>query len=193
MKSYRHVCIQSATLTLLLFVAIGGAGFPDVASAQSFAFLQNHRLHDRGADIRALQIFLNGHGFAVAQNGPGSPGNETSTFGLLTYQALIRFQTGQHLPATGFFGPLTRATIATLLQIVRAAPQPSGTIATSAATNTVHSPPVISTPWVLPPGVIPAPASDTTPQQSPFPRLQAAPQYMGHRLRSPPPLPTTSE
>jgi hypothetical protein len=163
MNFYRHVCIQSATLTLLFFVAIGGAGIPNVASAQSFAFLQNHRLHDRGADIRALQIFLNGHGFLVAQRGPGSPGNETSTFGLLTYQALVRFQTAQHLPATGFLGPLTRATIATLLQIVPAAPQPSATLATSTAPSIVHSPPVISTPWVLPPGVIPgAPSTQTT-------------------------------
>jgi peptidoglycan hydrolase-like protein with peptidoglycan-binding domain len=56
-----------------------------------------------------LQKFLNEQGFIIAQNGPGSIGNETSYFGTLTQKALIEFQIANNiLPAIGFFGPLTR-------------------------------------------------------------------------------------
>jgi peptidoglycan hydrolase-like protein with peptidoglycan-binding domain len=116
MNVTRRFCVQSAAITLLFVCVIASAGLsifsPNVVSAQSFVFLNNHQLHDRSEDIRALQAFLNSHGFTIAQHGSGSPGNETSLFGLLSYQALIRFQIAQHLPATGFFGPLTRARIA---------------------------------------------------------------------------------
>jgi peptidoglycan hydrolase-like protein with peptidoglycan-binding domain len=69
----------------------------------------NLELWSAGADVQALQQFLNGQNDSVAQTGPGSPSNETTTFGLRTYQALIEFQQMHGLPATGFFGPLTRA------------------------------------------------------------------------------------
>jgi putative peptidoglycan binding protein len=81
---------------------------PVSTSPRSFVFGQNHQLHDQGSDILALQEFLNAHGFAVAASGSGSPGEETDFFGMKTYQALIKFQAANHLPATGYFGPLTR-------------------------------------------------------------------------------------
>jgi len=56
-------------------------------------------------------VFLNTNGYPIAQTGPGSLGNETSTFGGRTYQALLKFQSAHNLPTTGFFGPLTRASI----------------------------------------------------------------------------------
>jgi peptidoglycan hydrolase-like protein with peptidoglycan-binding domain len=59
-----------------------------------------------------LQQWLNAHGFVIAATGPGSPGNETTTFGILTDKALIKFQRSQGLPATGYLGPLTRAALA---------------------------------------------------------------------------------
>jgi peptidoglycan hydrolase-like protein with peptidoglycan-binding domain len=48
------------------------------------------------------------NGFPVAKSGPGFTGNETDIFGPHTYAALIKFQQEHGLPATGFFGPLTR-------------------------------------------------------------------------------------
>ncbi|MGC9602711.1 MAG: DUF2341 domain-containing protein [Minisyncoccia bacterium] len=72
---------------------------------------KNLELHDTGKDVRTLQEFLNSHGFIIASKGAGSPDNETTTFGMLTYKALIKFQKSQGLPQTGYLGPLTRAAI----------------------------------------------------------------------------------
>lgn len=85
-----------------------------VPSTSSSPFLINHELWDQGPDILALQQWLNAHGFPLVSSGWGSPGNETDTFGLYTYAALIKFQEAHGLPATGFFGPLTRAAIANM-------------------------------------------------------------------------------
>ena len=80
-------------------------------SSPPLRFTKNRQLYDRGEDIRSLQKFFNTHGFIVAQNGPGSSGNETSIFGTNTYRTLIKFQKANKLPATGYLGPLTRALI----------------------------------------------------------------------------------
>ena len=63
-----------------------------------------------GEIVRTLQKFLNDKGFTVAASGPGSPGNETTRFGLLTKAALAKFQASVGIsPAIGYFGPITRA------------------------------------------------------------------------------------
>lgn len=78
-------------------------------------FLQNLKLGDNNDDVKRLQVFLNNHGFSIALSGPGSPGNETSYFGLLTQKALIRFQTANNISPTGFFGPITRTLVNSML------------------------------------------------------------------------------
>lgn len=83
------------------------------SSPSDISFPQNHQMWDRGEDIRLLQKFFNARGFIVAKSGVGSPGNETATFGTLTFKALVAFQKSSGLPATGYFGPLTRAFINT--------------------------------------------------------------------------------
>lgn len=78
----------------------------------TFSFTRNLQLYDTGEDVRALQRFLNSQGFLIAPvPAPGSPGNETTTFGPATYQALTRYQASVNLPSTGYFGPLTRGYI----------------------------------------------------------------------------------
>lgn len=68
-----------------------------------------------GEDVRALQRYLNASGYVLAEAGePGSPGHETDRFGAATYRALITFQTDAGItPTSGYFGPKTRAYIAT--------------------------------------------------------------------------------
>ena len=63
-------------------------------------------------DVRILQKFLNTSGFAVSAIGPGAPGKETNIFGTATQKALIKFQVANSIkPATGYYGPITRAMI----------------------------------------------------------------------------------
>lgn len=63
-----------------------------------------------GDDVRKLQQFLNASGFAIAQAGAGSLGNETRVFGSLTKASLAKYQKAHGIsPASGFFGPKTRA------------------------------------------------------------------------------------
>jgi len=68
-----------------------------------------------GPDVKALQQFLNTHGFQVSLAGVGSPGNETTTFGPATTAALAKFQSANSIsPAVGYFGPITLAKINSL-------------------------------------------------------------------------------
>lgn len=94
-----------------------GTSAPAVPSAP-FVFTRSLRLGSSAEDVRRLQIYLNTHGFPVAASGPGSPGNESDTFGSLTRAALIRFQEAHAsdilIPAglskgSGVMGPATIA------------------------------------------------------------------------------------
>jgi hypothetical protein len=83
-------------------------------------FAHSLQYRDVSPDVRRLQQYLNAHGFALATDGPGAPGQETDLFGPLTLHSLIKFQEA-HTAAiltpvglatgTGYFGPLTRAFI----------------------------------------------------------------------------------
>jgi len=83
------------------------------SSAGSASFSRNLQVGSTGNDVKALQVYLNTHGFVVAASGPGSSGNETTKFGAFTKKALAAWQASVGIsPASGFFGPITRAYIA---------------------------------------------------------------------------------
>ncbi|MEK7640547.1 MAG: hypothetical protein AAB389_00935 [Patescibacteria group bacterium] len=106
--------MRRLSLTLLVLVPLLLL-IPGIGEA---AILRNLKLGDRGEDVRELQITLNkSSDTRIAMIGPGSSGNETAYFGILTKIAVIKFQekyTNQILkPAgltngTGFVGGQTR-------------------------------------------------------------------------------------
>lgn len=102
--------------SIIASVALSLQGSPGTPSQsapqpQSFSFTRNLSLYQTHEEVRQLQQYLNAHGFLIAPSGPGSPNNETTLFGLKTYTALVKFQKSRGLPATGWFGPMTRGRI----------------------------------------------------------------------------------
>lgn len=83
-----------------------------------YTFSRTLRAGSVGEDVRELQKFLNAQGFVLAVRGTGAKGNETTTFGPMTYNALVKFQEAYAKDilapnglsrGTGIFGPATRA------------------------------------------------------------------------------------
>ena len=73
------------------------------------SFTNNLTVGSYGSEVKNLQVFLNDNGYTIASKGPGSPGNESEYFGPITERALAKWQAANNLPATGFFGSMTRA------------------------------------------------------------------------------------
>ncbi|KND46813.1 MAG: putative cell-wall-anchored protein SasA [Parcubacteria bacterium C7867-004] len=85
------------------------AGMPVAAGI----FAKDLTVGSTGADVKALQVWLNAKGFTVAATGAGSMGMETMTFGNATKAALAKYQAAKGImPASGYFGPKTRAYVA---------------------------------------------------------------------------------
>lgn len=74
-----------------------------------YTFSTNLGIGSTGADVTALQSWLIAHGFSIPDitSGTANPGY----FGSSTAIALGLYQTSVGIPSTGFFGPLTRASI----------------------------------------------------------------------------------
>ena len=81
---------------------------------------QSMRVGSTGADVKRVQQFLNANGFTIAQEGPGSPGNESGEYTDAVAAAVTAFQ--EHYSAsileqygytqgTGVVGPATRKAI----------------------------------------------------------------------------------
>ena len=83
-----------------------------VTSTAVSIFKSNLTVGSLGSEVKALQEFLNSHGYTIANSGVGSPGNETTKFGGLTKAALIKYQKAKGItPAAGYFGAKTRAAV----------------------------------------------------------------------------------
>lgn len=76
-----------------------------------YTFSSNLTMGSSGTDVMNLQKVLNmSSDTQVASSGAGSPGNESSYFGTLTKNAVIKFQKKEGIsPAVGYVGPMTRA------------------------------------------------------------------------------------
>ncbi len=78
------------------------------APSQSEGFTKTLRKGMTDPQVKLLQQYLNGHGFVIAKNGPGSLGHETPSFGLLTQKAVVKFQKAHGLSSDGVVGSKTR-------------------------------------------------------------------------------------
>ena len=93
--------------------ATSTAPISTVAAHQvTYQFIKDLKLGKTDSSVQKLQQFLNAHGFTIAATGPGSHGKESTYFGNATRAALIKFQKTRSItPASGFFGPITRAAV----------------------------------------------------------------------------------
>lgn len=79
------------------------------------SFTRDLTVGSTGSDVMDLQKWLNGQGYTVAATGAGSPGNESTYFGSLTKAALAKWQAANSVsPAAGYFGPISRAKVASM-------------------------------------------------------------------------------
>jgi hypothetical protein len=124
-----QACVATTELGKIveLFISMGVIKADKVASARAYIcslsgtnpstssrqakFTRNLYLGIEGEDVKQLQVFLNSKGFLIATSGRGSKGNEITYFGPGTKSALAKYQASQSLPATGYFGPLSRGRI----------------------------------------------------------------------------------
>lgn len=101
------------TLGPITRASINGSVAPATTPTPTGTFTRDLELNMTGEDVRALQQYLNAKGYTVAVSGPGSVGNETNLFGPATQAAVIVLQKENGItPAIGYFGPITRAYVA---------------------------------------------------------------------------------
>lgn len=107
----------------------------DIASAPSVTLTMNLSLGMEHPQVLLLQRMLNEKGYTIALDGPGSPGQETRKFGLLTRAAVKKFQCAsmsicdgdEHTNGYGFVGSKTRAALAGAAEVQVSQPQPTTT------------------------------------------------------------------
>jgi len=100
----------AAVLAVAALVGSSVIAFAPVAGAQtasaSATFTRDLTIGSTGADVTALQNWLNNKGYTIAAGATGY-------FGAQTQAALAKYQAAKGIsPAAGYFGPITRAAVA---------------------------------------------------------------------------------
>lgn len=116
--------LQAQIAQLQALIAQLGGGTTG-ATPSAYTYTRSLTVGSTGADVMALQKFLIGKGFAIAA-GP------TGTFGPQTKAALAKYQTSVGItPASGYFGPITMASLNSMVG--------TGTGSTGGSTGTTGS------------------------------------------------------
>ena len=100
----------AALLVLGMLFAAAALALPSSARAATCTFTSNLELGVESEAVRCLQRYLNENGFTVSASGVGSKGRETNQYQTKTVAAVQKWQTANGIsPATGTFGPISRA------------------------------------------------------------------------------------
>ena len=88
---------------------------PPITGGSTLILSRNLTIGMTGDDVRALQKYLNAHGYTVSVSGTGSAGLESTYFGPATQAAVIKLQLARNIsPAAGYVGAITRASLSTM-------------------------------------------------------------------------------
>ena len=116
--------LQAQVQALLAQISALG-GTTSTSGAGCYSFTMTHQQGDTGGEVMWVQKFLNSHGAQVAVSGAGSAGNETAYYGAMTKAAVAKWQAANGVsPAAGYWGPVTRAKVAS---VCASAPTTPGT------------------------------------------------------------------
>lgn len=104
----------------------------------SCSFTRDLTVGSTGDDVKCLQQWLNGKGFTVSTSGAGAPGSESTYFGAKTQSALAKFQAANGItPSVGYFGPKTRASVASMGGVGTGTGTGTGTVTGGSVTVTL--------------------------------------------------------
>jgi hypothetical protein len=102
--------VASTLLTAASTLVLTGMVMIAPLSALAYDFTRGLTVGSTGADVMALQQYLNGAGSKVSDTGAGSPGSESTYFGTKTKAAVAKWQTANGVaPAVGYFGSISKA------------------------------------------------------------------------------------
>jgi hypothetical protein len=85
------------------------------AACVGVTFSRNLKVGAIGSDVECLQAVLNANGFQVSATGAGSPGNETTYFGVKTLVAVKNWQAAAGFVPANQIGPMSRAKLNSML------------------------------------------------------------------------------
>jgi len=114
-------------------------GTTATTSSASCNFTRSLTMGSKGDDVKCLQEYLNGAGHTLASSGAGSPGGETTYFGSLTKNGVIKWQNANAAVVlapvglsvgTGYFGPSSRSAYASMVASAPSTPSTPGTPST---------------------------------------------------------------